>query len=129
MPDQTITTRTTTELVDGYLSAYGEPDPARRAALIESVWAFDGRLVDPPATGEGHDGIAALADSLAGQFPGHRFRRSSGIDEHHGFARYAWELVDPAGDVALTGIDVMQIGSDGLVMQVVGFFGALPAID
>ncbi|MDO9352739.1 MAG: hypothetical protein Q7T55_03540 [Solirubrobacteraceae bacterium] len=128
MPDQntTTTTTTTTALVDGYLAAYGEPDRDRRAESIEGVWALDGRLVDPPATGEGHDEISALADGLADMFPGHRFRRSSGIDEHHGFARYAWELVDQDGTVALTGSDVMQVGPDGLIMQVVGFFGALP---
>lgn len=129
MPDQTIATKTTTQLVDGYLAAYGEPDPARRAELIADVWALDGRLVDPPAVGDGHDGIGALADGLAEMFPGHRFRRSSGVDEHHGFARYRWELVDAAGTIALAGADVMQVGPDGLIMQVVGFFGALPATD
>src|SRR4051794_34951485 len=74
----------TTTTIDTYLAAWNEPDPARRAGLIEQVWAADGRLIDPPLAAEGHNGISDMAAALQGQFPGHRFRRASGIDEHHG---------------------------------------------
>ena len=35
--------------IDTYLEAYGEPDAAKRAALIQRAFAEDGRLIDPPA--------------------------------------------------------------------------------
>lgn len=59
-----MTTSTTdhTATVDGYLAAYGEPDPVRRAELIAAAFTADARLVDPPARGEGHDGIGFLGD-------------------------------------------------------------------
>src|SRR5688572_24526353 len=94
-----------TATVDGYLAAYGEPDAQRRAELIAAAWADDGRLIDPPLTGEGRDGISAMAEQLQQQFPGHSFRRTSGVDVHHDHLRYAWELVSPAGDVVLGGLD------------------------
>jgi hypothetical protein len=115
-----------TATVDAYLAAWTEPDAARRAALIERVWAADGRLIDPPLAAEGHAGIAGMAAALQAQFPGHRFRRSSGVDAHHDQLRFAWELVDPDGAVALAGLDVGEVDPSGRLRRVVGFFGPLP---
>jgi SnoaL-like domain len=113
--------------VDTYLSAYGEPDAARRAELIGQVWAADGRLVDPPLAAEGHGGISDMAAAVQQQFAGHRFRRVSGIDEHHGQFRFAWELVGPDGTVAVSGMDVGELAEDGRLRRITGFFGDLPA--
>jgi hypothetical protein len=114
-----------TATVDGYLTAYGDPDPASRAELIASVWAEDGQLVDPPLTGEGHDGISAMAEAVQQQFAGHRFRRTSAVDAHHDRLRFAWELVAPNGDVVLTGVDVGELAEDGRLRRITGFFGEL----
>jgi hypothetical protein len=116
-------------LIDRYLAAYGDPDKTRRAQAVGSLWAEHGQLIDPPLSATGHAQIVAQADALLSQFPGHRFRRSSGVDSHHGFARYAWQLLDPAGAVALEGCDVAQIDAQGRLVQVVGFFGPLPALE
>ena len=126
-----MTTSTTdmTTAVDGYLAAYGEPDATRRAELIAAAFTADARLVDPPATGEGHEGIAALADAVQQQFPGHRFRRASALDGHGDVLRYAWELVGPDGAVALAGMDVARVAPDGRLHEVTGFFGDLAPIE
>lgn len=118
MPDLTAT-------IDTHLSAYTEPDPARRAPLITQAWAPDGVLLDPPLTGEGHDGISAAADALQSQFAGHRFVRTSAVDEHHRVLRYSWDLVDPAGTTVLSGLDVGVVGEDGRLRRIAGFFGEL----
>jgi hypothetical protein len=122
MPDVTTT-------VDTYLSAYGEPDADRRAQLIARAWADDARLIDPPLTGEGHGGISDMAQAVQQQFAGHRFRRTSGVDAHHDAVRFAWELVDADGRVALTGLDVGELADDGRLRRVTGFFGELPPRD
>lgn len=121
----TTTATDLTQVVDGHLAAYGEPDASRRGELIAAVWAPDGRLVDPPATGEGHDGISALADAVQQQFAGHRFRRTSPVDSHNGVFRYAWELVAPDGGVTLAGMDAGQVATDGRLKLIAGFFGPL----
>lgn len=113
--------------IDGHLSAYGEPDAARRADLIARVWAGDGRLVDPPIAGEGHGGISEMAEAVLAHYAGHTFRRTSGVDVHHGAFRYAWELVAPGGEVALAGVDVGELADDGRLSRITGFFGELPA--
>jgi hypothetical protein len=101
------------------------PDPTRRAGLIAEAWATDGRLLDPPLTGAGHDGISQAADVLQQHYAGHTFRRTSAVDEHHGQLRYAWELVAPDGGAVLTGLDVGELAEDGRLARVTGFFGEL----
>lgn len=122
-----MTTSTTdlTITVDAYLAAWSEPDTDRRAQLIANVWAHDGRLVDPPLTGEGHGGISAMAEALQQLYPGHRFRRVSDVDAHHDSLRFAWELIGPDGAVALEGLDVGQVADDGRLVRITGFFGPL----
>src|SRR5436853_573059 len=95
-----------TATIDTHLQAYGEPDASKRADLVQRVWAAEGQLLDPPVEGTGHEGIAALGDIVQAHYAGHSFRRTSAVDAHHGFARYAWELVAPDGNVAITGLDV-----------------------
>ena len=113
--------------IDTYLEAYAEADPVRRKELIGRVWAADGRLVDPPIEGAGHDGIGDVAAALQSQFPGHTFQRTSGIDAHHGFARYEWTMLAPDGTTVLTGLDIAEVADDGTLQRVVGFFGPLAA--
>lgn len=115
-----------TTTIDTYLSAWTEPDAARRAVLIARVWDTDGRLTDPPFAAAGHAGIGEMASALQTQFPGHRFRRTSGIDAHHDQLRFAWELVGPDGAVALSGLDVGELAADGRLRRITGFFGDLP---
>jgi hypothetical protein len=115
-----------TTTVDTYLSAWNETDPARRATLVEQVWAPEGTLTDPPMAAEGYAGISDLHAALQGQFPGHRFRRSSAVDTHHDRFRVGWELVGPDGTVALAGLDVGELAADGRLRAITGFFGDLP---
>ena len=115
--------------IDTYLSAWNETDPDRRGTLIEQVWAEDGRLIDPPLDAVGHTGISEMAEAMHEHFPGHSFRRVSGVDAHHDQVRFAWELVGPDGAVALTGLDTGELGADGRLLRIAGFFGDLPAAE
>ena len=117
----------TVHLVDTYLAAYNEPDDARRRELTAAVFASDAHLADPPFEATGHDELGGAFGAVQAQFPGHRFERTSGIDEHHGTARYSWSYVGPDGDEAFGGMDVVSIVDDRIA-RVVGFIGALPDI-
>ena len=126
MNDST-TTLTIDTVIDTNLIAYGNPDATSRQQQLAQVWAADGKLIDPPIDGAGLDGIDQMMVAVQSQFPGHTFRRTSGIDAHHGVARYSWELVAADGSVSLTGLDVAETGDDGKLVRVVGFMGPLPA--
>ena len=86
-----------TTVIDAWLEAFAEEDVERRTKLIEQAWSPEGRLVDPPLEGEGYGGLSEAADLVNTHYAGHTFRRVSGIDTHHEFVRYGWELVGPDG--------------------------------
>ena len=115
--------------VDAYLAALGEVDAEARATLVEQAWAERGHFVDPLLEAEGHQAIGDLALAVTAQFPGHTFRRTTGIDAHHGLVRFGWEMVGPDATVAAAGLDVGIVGADGRLTNIAGFFGDPPALD
>ena len=116
-----------TRLVDTYLAMWNETDAARRAEHIEHAWARDARYVDPMLEAEGYAGLEAIVAGVQTKFPGHCFRRVSGVDTHHDRVRFAWELAAPDGGIVVAGIDVGVLAPDGRLQQITGFFGELPA--
>ncbi len=118
-----------TTVIDAWLEAFAEEDVERRMKLIEQAWSPEGRLVDPPLEGEGYGGLSEAADLVNTHYAGHTFRRVSGIDTHHDFVRYGWELVDPDGNPVIAGIDVGEVAPDGRLRKITGFFGDLPSLE
>lgn len=136
MTEATITTINTiatviepAAVVDAYLAAFGEPDPVRRRRLIGDAFGPEGSLTDPPLTAIGHDGLDEMFVVAQSHYVGHTFRRTSGVDVHHGFARYEWQLVAPSGDVAVGGTDFARLDDNGRLADVVGFFGPIPDLE
>jgi hypothetical protein len=115
-----------TTIVDTYLAAWNETDAKARGRLIEQAWTRDGRYVDPLLAAEGHAAISEMTAAVHSKFPGHRFRRTSGVDAHNGQLRFGWELAAPDGAIAVAGVDVGEIGADGRLARITGFFGPLP---
>jgi hypothetical protein len=116
-----------TKTVDTYFEMWNETDPARRADHIERAWVRDCRYVDPQLEADGPAAINAMVAAVQARFPHHRFRRVSGIDNHHTELRFAWELAAPDGSIVVAGIDVAGLAPDGRLQRVTGFFGELPA--
>jgi SnoaL-like domain len=109
--------------IDAWFASLNELDGAKRAALVEQAWAGDGRWVDPPFEGEGHEAINQMVDAVYESYPDHRFRRVSEIDAHHDAVRYGWELVNRDGSIVLAGTDIGQVADDGRLSRITGFFG------
>jgi hypothetical protein len=114
------------EIVDTYLAMWNETDPARRAALIANAWTGDGHYVDPALEASGHEALGDMVAGVHTRFPGHRFRRVSGVDVHHDQLRFGWELAAPDGAVVVAGLDVGGLAPDGRLRRITGFFGELP---
>ena len=125
----TTDTSTLTDVVDTYIDMWNEEDADRRADLIRTAWSDDARYRDPLLEADGQDGLSEMVATVHGHYPGHRFRRTSGIDAHHDVARFGWELVAPDGAVFTGGIDVATLAGDGRLSTITGFFGDLPGTD
>jgi hypothetical protein len=52
----------------------------------------------------------------------------SGIDVHHTMVRFLWRLVRADGTCGDTSIDFGEVGSDGRLVKIVGFFGPPPTL-
>jgi hypothetical protein len=113
------------QVIDQYIAAWNETDPATRRALIARTWTEDGRYLDPLMSGEGHDGIDAVVGAVQTQFPGHRFRRTGELDTHHDRVRFSWELGPEAGPPLAGGVD-FGVVSDGRLHTITGFLDFAP---
>ena len=82
------------KLIDRYCEVWGEPDAAKRAAMLAEVWAEGGAYTDPTVH-------AAGAKDLA---------------------RFAWHVVQPDGQVLRRGIDIAELSGDGKIRRMMGFF-------
>jgi hypothetical protein len=121
-----VTTTAGGTAVDSYARAWLETDPAARRALLERCWAVDGVFCDPLGQVTGRDGLADHIGGFQAEQPGARIEMVSGVDEHDGYVRFAWQLRAPDGSVALEGTDFGELDGDGVLRRIIGFFGPLP---
>lgn len=117
------------EVVTAYSAAWNETDEAARRKLLDHGWADDGVYCDPTATVNGRDALVAHIAGFHQQFPGAHIDQASGVDEHDGWLRFAWTMLGPDGATIMDGIDVGELGPDGRLRRIVGFFGPFPSLD
>src|SRR5215468_7526060 len=111
-----------TDLIQRYLATWNESNPDARRAAIESVWAEDGRYLDPLTVATGHDAISTLIGTVQQQVPGYGFCLVNDVDAHHNVARFSWALVpDDGGESIAEGFDVVLTDPDGRIGSVLGF--------
>ncbi|MBR0827433.1 nuclear transport factor 2 family protein [Bradyrhizobium manausense] len=115
------------DVVTAYMAAWNEPDSTRRQALLAQCWSDDGVYVDPSVSLAGRDALAGHIAKVQANRPGARLEFMSGIDVHHDVLRFLWRLVRADGSRGDTSIDFGQVGADGRLVKIVGFFGAAPA--
>jgi SnoaL-like domain len=115
-------------LVERYIETWNETDPEARRSAIASLWAEDGRYVDPLASVSGQDEISALIGSVHERAPGHVFRLlDDRVDAHHNLMRFSWELVPASGGESVAvGFDVAVTEEDGRIGSVLGFLDKAP---
>ena len=109
-----------------YMAAWNEPDAATRHALLEQCWADGGVYVDPNAELTGRDVLSQHIAKVQASRPGARLEFMSGCDIHHNVLRFEWRLVRVDGTCGDTSVDFGEIGSDGRLVKMIGFFGAAP---
>ena len=114
------------DTIDTYLAAWSEPDPQKRASLIEKCWADDGTYVDPMSDVAGRGGLEATIAGFHAQMPGAAIILNGGIDEHHGRLRFPWALKAADGSMPIKGIDIGQLAPDGRLASILGFWDNAP---
>jgi hypothetical protein len=114
---------TTEEIVIDYVAAWVEIDEGKRRALLEKSWTENGTYTDPTVEVVGREALVQHIGAIHKQFPGNRIVLTSKVDEHHGRLRFTWAMVNPEGSRVSEGTDFGEVGSDGRLMRITGFFG------
>jgi hypothetical protein len=117
---------TTQQIVDAYGAAWGEPDIAKRRALLEQAWADDATYTDPQSDVKGRDGLIELISGFQRQVSGAKIVATSAVDAHHDRFRFAWAMQSADGATMMEGIDYGELAPDGRIQKIVGFFGPPP---
>jgi hypothetical protein len=120
---------TTSETVRDYVAAWNETDAAKRRALIERCWGDDALYCDPVSDGRGRDALDGFGAAMHARQPGARIEMTSGIDQHHNQIRFSWAFIAADGSRPIEGIDAGEIGPDGRISRIVGYWGAPPVKD
>jgi len=104
--------------IERYVSMWNEADPAKRRALIEALWTFDGANYTKAAAHHGHDALekrvtASWEKSVRNAGCLFRARRH---DVHHDAVRFVWEMVDANdGRVRAVGTEFLILDKAGLI--------------
>jgi hypothetical protein len=122
--DKSAITRTVTQ----YMAAWNEADDTARRALLAQCWSDSGIYLDPNVLLAGRDALATKIGEVLASRPGARLEFMSGIDMHHDMVRFLWRLVRADGTCGDISIDFGEIGPDGRLVKIVGFFGPAPAL-
>lgn len=112
-------------IIETYDQAWNSSELAERQRLLEAALTDNCEMLEPRGRVAGRQAILERISGFSDRFPGARVDITTNVDEHNGFARYGWRIVDRDGTVLLDGIDVVQRGADGRLCKVVMFFGTL----
>ena len=112
-------------VIEKYDHAWNASEVDERRRLLEAALTDDCEMLEPRGRFSGREAILERITGFSDRFPGARVDITTNIEEHNGFARYGWRIVDREGALVLDGIDVVERAADGRLRRVVMFFGAL----
>jgi len=113
------------KVLERMMAMWNERELETVRGYIEEIFSEEVIFIDPANSIVGHDAFEAMVREFRARFPEADLAHSSGFDQHHGLVRYHWEI-HQAGKLLIEGFDVTEIGSDGRVSRVEGFFGPIP---
>jgi hypothetical protein len=112
--------------LDAMMVMWNERDAAKIADHVAAIMDPDVEFCDPLHHICGLDAFVAMVLKFRQDYPRADVSRTSKIDHHHDRCRYHWLIVQD-GRPVLPGFDVAQIGPDGKIKRIDGFFGPLEA--
>jgi hypothetical protein len=110
--------------VDTYIRLWSEPDSARRAVMIETCFAADGRLVTGSGVIRGRAELAAAVTSFLADPQWRGIRIISAIDAHGTSFRFG-ALAERQDGTSAESFDAGEIDADGRIAVLLTFNGRL----
>lgn len=108
------------------VSAWTEPDAARRLILLVACWTEDSEIIGPGCRFKGVRAVLDRVERFWRERPGFGAVLTSGFDRQHNGVRFTVAVVNPAGHVVNEGWVVVELDGAGKIAHVISFWGALP---
>lgn len=113
-------------LIDSYCAAWSNEDAEQRRALLLPIWSDGATYTDPMVHAVGAEALLTHIAGVQTKHPGARILRTSGIDAHHGIARFAWKFMMPDGSSFPEGLDIAFLDPrQQRITRIIGFFGPI----
>jgi hypothetical protein len=119
---------TAKEAIDAYVDAWNTSDPETGRRLVEQAMTEDALMAYPRFEARGWEGISELMVTYKQQSPGTSIELTSNVEEHHGWVRFGWRMLDAGESVLGEGEDVGEVADDGRFTRMIGFRNPLPPL-
>ena len=119
---------TAKEVVDAYVDAWNISDPETGRRLVEQALTEDALMAYPRFEARGWQAISELIVEYKQQSAGTSIELTSNVEEHHGWVRFGWRMLDADGSVLGEGEDVAEVADDGRFARMIGFRNPLPPL-
>jgi hypothetical protein len=111
------------QVIQDYVSVWNSSNSDERMTLMTKVLAencfyVDSHLPDTITSRELH---CQFIDRFREKFPELNLKLASSPDSHHGFFRFAWQLIKPNGDLFSQGSFFGEINEHNQITKLVGF--------
>jgi hypothetical protein len=114
------------KLVGDYEQAWQQPETEKRDALLAQSWSRKGVFKDPAGVVEGRAALSKHIGKFHEDFPDTVGVRTSKIDFYGHSFRFSWKMVFAKDGRVLEGTDFGEIGADGKIAAINGFWQTLP---
>lgn len=108
--------------VDRYFAAWGEPDTARRRAVLGVVVTEDVQFHDAFSCTDGRDDLDAHLAAAQVYMPGVKLLREGDVRQCQGTALVEWAAKGADGEPRGRGTNVFDLAPDGRIARVVGLW-------
>lgn len=122
--NESLKTETITDLIDLYCRAWNEPNAVHRRAILEAVFSEAATYTDPTVDALEIEALVWHIGTMLVRRPGAKIIRASSVNEHHGFAQFAFQVLQADGVLLREGIDFVDLTFEGKIRRIVGFFGS-----
>ena len=119
---------TAKEAIGAYVDAWNSSDPVTVRHLVEQAMTQDALMAYARFEGRGWEDISELIVTYKQQSPGVSIEMTSNAEEHHGWVRFGWRMLDAEGSVLGEGEDVGEVAEDGRFTRMLGFRNPLPPL-
>jgi hypothetical protein len=109
------------EVLAFYLGAWNTVDAEERDRLLERAVSDDVSFADPMKHLVGRAALSAHIGEVRSQYPEVLFAPDGELDQHNHFLRQAW-IARIDGETLLRGVDIDDVGPDGRLTRIIGFF-------